>query len=1141
MKINLQSSRLIRDIMRITLLQFILSVSFLGICFARDGYSQELADKRISFKVRNQTLRNTIRELELVSGARFIYSNSLLKSEGTITLEIVNSSFVEVLNKVFNPLKINYTISGRNVVLQRNAGLGVGQLNNRIRPDLPGILEIPIAGVVLDENKEPLPGVSVLLKGSSKGTSTDLDGKFSIEVPDSRSVLVFSFVGYQNEEVVVGNSTRLEVSMKTDSKALDEVVVIGYGTVKKSDVTGAVSSLKPEEANKGANVSPDQLIQGRISGVQVSQTSGEPGGGMSIRIRGATSINASNEPLYVIDGFPIDNSTTLAASGSGITAGITGNVNPKNPLNSLNPNDIESIEILKDASSTAIYGARGANGVVLITTKKGSKGKAKLNYDLLTGIQFQPQGMDVLTTREFIDVTNYISQKQNGSVTFSEADIAAIGAGTDWQSLIFRPAPINSHNLSMSGKSGKTGYYVSMNYFDQVGVVKNSGMDRLGTRLNLTQEISDKFDIALNLNTTTINDRSNSDGINNNERSGPINSALAYDPTEQVYNEDGTFTQSANITVNNPVSLLEGVSIGSKTNRTFGNLILNYRITKSLSAKVNLGKDQTGVRRDIYNSTSTIFGKAANGIANITSLDLSNFLGEYTMNFNTTIGGNSFSALGGVTYQKFLSRSFSGEIQGFPSDNLGTDNLNFGDTNNDNLNSNASENTLLSYLSRVNYNIKEKYLLTASLRADGSSRFGANNKFGYFPSVAFAWRMSEDGILTETFSDLKFRVSWGLTGNQDIGNYNSISTLIPATPAVFNNTTSSSIAPSRIPNPDLKWEVAEQYNAGIDFGILNGRISGSVDYFIKNTKDLLLNLPLPLSSGYSTILSNVGQMQNNGIEFMINSTNINSRNFKWVTSFNFASIKNKVTDLGELSSIRLGNIEYVGNTAVIQPGQPVSSYFGYEIKGFFQNEEEVKNSAQPNAQPGYPIFKDLNGDGRINPDDQKILGNPFPRLTLGLRNNIEYKNFSLDFFFYGVFKQSLINVNVIEAMYPINFRRNRIAEIYLDRWTTENTDAAWPSGLNPSAYGGGMVNTLTVQDASYLRLKTLQLNYSVPVKNIKKVNSLNISLTGQNLFTITNYLGWDPEASAFGRNNVRLDYNAYPITKSLQLGASIGF
>ncbi|MCR9062664.1 MAG: TonB-dependent receptor [Cytophagales bacterium] len=1130
----LPKRRLLEKVMRITIGQLLLSAIFLSVSYANEGKAQDYLEQKISLSAQNQPVEKILKQIENKSSVNFIYSSGLINANRKTSVNVKETELNKVLNELFTPLKIKYIISGKNVVLRPNTDQSSVQ-ETAVDP------QTIITGTVKDQNGEAVIGATIVVKGTTNGVSTNVDGSFELKNVNPEDYLVVSFIGYIKQEIAVGNKTKFDIILEEETSLLDEVIVVGYATMKKSDVTGAVSSLKPEEANKGANVSPDQIIQGRVSGVQVSQTSGEPGGGISIRIRGATSINASNEPLYVIDGFPIDNSSTLGSTNSEITAGVTGNLNPKNPLNSLNPNDIQSIEILKDASSTAIYGARGANGVVLITTKKGHDGKPKVNYDLISGIQLKPQGMDVLSTSEYINVTNAISQELNGSPTFSQSDIAAIGQGTDWQSLIFRPAPINSHNVSISGKSGKTGYFVSMNYFNQVGAVKNSGMGRFGTRLNLTQEITDKLNLTLNLNTTTINDQSNSDGINNNERSGPINTALAYDPTEMVYNEDGTFTQSPNITVNNPLSLLNGVDIDSKSNRTFGNLVLDYKIADFLDAKLNLGRDQTNVRRDIYNNTNTIFGRSANGIANVASLDLSNFLGEYTMNYHKTFNDNSLNILGGITYQNFLSRTFSGEIQGFPSDDLGTNNLNFGNTNNDGLSSNTVENTLLSYLSRVNYNIKNKYLLTASIRADGSSKFGANNKYGYFPSAAFGWRMSEDGILTETFNDLKLRLSWGLTGNQDIGNYNSISTLIPATEAVFNNSTSSSIAPSRIANPNLKWEVAEQYNAGLDFALLNSRINGSVDYFIKNTKDLLLNLPLPVSSGYSTILSNVGQMRNNGIELMINSTNINKNNLKWISSFNISSIKNKVTDLGELESIRVGNIEYVGNTGVIQPNEAVSSYYGYEITGIFQNAEEIKNSAQPNSKPGYPIFKDLNGDGRISPDDQRILGNPFPKVSLGLRNNIEYKNLSLDFFFYGALKQSLINVNVIEAMYPINFRRNRIAEIYLDRWTPENTDAKWPSGVSPSAYGGGMVNTLTVQDASYLRLKTVQLAYNVPLKTGKKIQSINLNLTGQNLWTITNYLGWDPEASAFGRNNMKLDYNAYPITKSIQLGANISF
>lgn len=1027
----------------------------------------------------------------------------------------------------------------------------VQSLTGHLRPILPVVmfmvLEIMaygqnVSGTITDANGDPLIGANVLLKGTDQGTITDIDGTYSIGVNNLDMTLIFSYIGYETLEVTIGGRSVVDVSLQ-NAAVLDEVIVVGYGTVKKSDLTGSVASLKADDFNQGANVSVDQLIQGRSSGVQITQNSGEPGGGLSIRIRGASSINAGNEPLYVIDGLPIDNSTTLNATSESGAAGIGASPGYKNPLNALNPNDIVSIEILKDASSTAIYGSRGANGVVLITTKKGNSGSTSVNYDAYYGHQLQPKNLDVLTTSEYIQVMNEIGQQQLGRQIFSSADIARIGAGTDWQDEIFQSAPMQNHNLSLSGGGQNTTYYASFNYFDQDGVIERTGMNRFGGRLNLTQKVGDRLNVGFNINSTLINDRFNSDGVNINEGAGPIYAALLYDPTEPVYNEaTGDFTRSSELTINNPVSLIEGIESKGVTNRTFGNITLDYKLFDGLSARLNFGSDRTSVRRDLYNSRKTIGGVAAGGIADISTLDLANSLVEYTMNYEKKLNDdNSFNILGGITYQDFTTKSFGGVIQGFASDATTTNNLGLGDTGIDGLRSRAEGSTLLSYLGRINYNLKDKYLFTTSIRADGSSRFGANNKYGYFPSFAFAWKMTNDGILASTFSDLKFRASWGQTGNQEIGNYASLSSFGSGAIAIFNNSAFGGVTASRIANPDLRWEVTQQYNVGFDFGILDGRISGTLDYFIKKTNDLLLDLPLPQSSGFSSILSNVGSMENKGFEFLLSSVNVNKGEFSWSTTVNFSAIKNKATDIGELSDIRLGNVQDVGNTTIIREGLPITSYFGYDVVGIFQTAEEVANSAQPTSKPGYPIFRDADGNGQITPADQVVLGDPFPDFTFGLQNSISFKGFQLDAFIYGSLGQELVNLNAIESLYPNNFRRNKLARQYLDRWSPTNTDAIYPSGVSPLAYGGSKVNSLTVEDASFVRLKSVQLSYQVPMKNNPVFKTLKVYVTGQNLFTITDYIGWDPEASSYGRSNVRLDYSTYPITKSFIFGINAGF
>ena len=1002
-----------------------------------------------------------------------------------------------------------------------------------------------ITGTISDaDGGDVLIGATILNQTSSSGTITDIDGKYSISA-SSGDVLVFSYTGYDDQIITVGNQTVIEVVL-VKGVLIDEIVVIAYGTVRKSDLTGSVSSMKEKDFNRGVNTSVDQLITGRAAGVQISQTSSEPGGGVSIRIRGANSITAGNEPLYVIDGLPIDNSNLIQASGvgGGETAGVGSTIVGRNPLSALNPADIESIEILKDASATAIYGARGANGVVLVTTKKGTEGRTKVTYDAYYGHQQKPKRLDILNTDEYIQVMNEIATEEIGGPVFDGSDISRIGAGTDWQDQVMRSAPIISQNLSFSGGTSKTSFYTSFNYFNQDGVVKATGLEKFGGRLNITHNVSDKFKIGVNMNSSVQFDDFALDNAATNEAQGPVYASILYDPTEVIFdpNGNGGFNHSTELTVNNPVSLVEGINSTGQTNRTFGNITLNYEIIEGLDAKVNVGSDRQTVRRDLYNSRATFRGAAAGGIGDVAGLELTNYLVEYTMNYAKEINANNrFTLLGGITYQNFQNRTFGGTIQGFPSDATGTNNLGLGDTGADALRSNRQGNQLLSYLGRVNYSLNNKYLFTASIRADGSSRFGTNNKYGYFPSVALAWKLTEEDFIPDGM-DLKLRLSWGLTGNQEIGNFASLSTFTTGGDAIFNNTIFSGTQPSRIANPDLKWETTAQTNVGIDYGFANGRFSGAIDYFVKNTDDLLLNLPLPSSSGFGSILTNVGKVKNQGIEFLFNSNNVSSGDFRWTTSFNFSAISNEATDLGGLNQIVTGNLANVGNSALIRPGEPIYSYYGYDITGIFNTQAEVDASAQPSSRPGFPIFRDVNGDGSISPADQVILGKPFPDYTLGLGNDISYKGFNFNFFIQAVQGVENINVQSIQSMYPANFRRNKFRHQFIDRWSPSNTDAVYPSGVSPAAYGGGKVNNLTVEDASFLRLRTVTLGYNLPLANDKIFQNLRLYVTGQNLITISDYVGWDPEASLRGNSTAaRADDNAYPLAKTFIFGLTADF
>jgi TonB-linked SusC/RagA family outer membrane protein len=994
---------------------------------------------------------------------------------------------------------------------------------------------INVTGKVTDQsNGEPLPGVSIIVKGTSIGTITDLDGNYTIQSNNDTDVLVFSFLGFLSQEISINGRSVINVLLEEDIKGLGEVVVVGYGTVRKTDITGSLSSLTSEDFNPGMQASVDQMIQGRAAGVQITQASSEPGGGVSIRIRGSASLTAGNEPLYVIDGLPIDNSPATPGYAT------TGNQVPRNPLNSLNPGDIESIEILKDASATAIYGSRGANGVILITTKKGKKGAISVDYSGYFGVQEVARRLNVMKAPDYMSFLNDLRIAQGQPVEFTPQQISQIGQGTDWQNEIFRSAPVQNHQVSFSGGSDNTQYYASLNYFDQDGVVINSGAKRYTAKLNLNHS-HNRFNFGLNLNSAFVEDTYIPHGTSINESAGVINTAIYQDPTLPLLDASGRFAQSDIVNLENPVGLANGVLDEAGTNRTFGNIFAEYAILGNLKAKINLGSDRQTSRRDTYVTRNTLSGAQTGGRAIVQSAENFNDLMEFTLNYEKQFNDNHrINAVGGYTYQVFSERGLNAGANNFINDALLTNNLAAGDRENYTIGTFRSKNQLESFLGRVNYALYDKYLMTASFRVDGSSRFGVNNKYGYFPSFALGWRMGEEDFIKNLnlFTDLKLRTSYGITGNQEIGNYRSLVLLGLAGQAVFNDALIVGIAPTQFANPNLKWETTSQFNIGFDFEFLDGRISGSTDYFQKNTSDLLLNLPIPNTTGFGTSLQNVGSTSNSGFELLINSENITGI-FNWSTSFNVSTIRNQVTDLGGLPFIIQGGAGFASGISILRVGDPINAYYGYVVEGVFQTPEEIANSAQPGARPGELRYQDTNQDNLITPDDRVILGSPYPDYSFGLNNSFRYKGFDLSIFFQGVYGSEIFNFNTVEAENPISFRRNRL-ESMLNRWTPENPTNDHPSYIPPAVTYGNAVNSRAVEDASYLRLKNLRLGYSFPKLESKYLSSLSVFVTGQNLLTITNYTGYDPEVSAFGPSNIRADYNAYPLSKIYTMGINLG-
>mgnify|MGYP005666348595 CR=1 FL=1 len=989
------------------------------------------------------------------------------------------------------------------------------------------------------DSPEGLPGVNIFVKGSTTGTVTDIEGNYTITVPGDESILVFSYIGFISKEVTVGARTTIDVILDEDVKNLDEVVVIGYGTQRKSDITGAVTGLNEEQFNKGSITSPDQLLQGKIPGVNVVQNSGEPGGGISINIRGAGSINASNSPLFVIDGLPIDNGRF---NNTG-TEGFTETNSSRNPLSSINPADIESIDVLKDASATAIYGARGANGVIIITTKKGAAGKTKVNYDGYAGIQNVSNTVDLLSPEEYMQELNAIIDAGGGDPSQRVESID--NGGTNWQEEIYADnAVVHSHNLSFSGGNEKTTFLASLNHFDQDGIIINSGFKRYGARLNLANKVSDRFNVGLNLTSTYSRDDYVAVGQEVNERAGVVYAANNYDPTQAIFNDDGTYMVSPWMQIDNPLAIANGKTSINNTFRTLGTVYGEYFVLPELSFKLNVGGDVRTDERATYVDKTTNWGRSSNGVATIREGTRTNYLFEGTANYNKDFGRQSLNILLGITSQNFISTSHTSTASGFPSDVTGANNLGLGDPNFTTSSSNKSGNQLASYLGRVNYSLQDKYLLTATMRIDGSSRFGANNKFGYFPSVAAGWKLHREdffGPLTNAISTLKLRVSWGQTGNQEIGNYRSISTFSSGSRdrIGWDDQQYLTTEPSRLANPDLKWETTEMFNVGLDFGILEDRINGSLEYFQKNTKDMLIELPIPSSTGFDDQLRNVGSVANSGLELGL-TANVLTGAFNWDLNLSLSTITNEVTDLGGIPQIITGNAaQTTSGIAIIREGDPLYSFYGWEITGIWQEDDDFSQTTD-NVEPGSIKFRDVNGDGTVNGDDRVILGNSFPGLIWSVGSTFSFKNFQLYLFIDGQEDVEMFNAQLGDTYYPSNFRRNRYAEPILNRWTPSNPTNEYPSFINEFSQGTKAVNSYTVEDASYVRLSTVQLSYHVPTGSGSRISDLTLYVTGQNLFTLTNYQGMNPALNSRGNANFRVDWNAYPLATSFLFGVKLG-
>lgn len=995
--------------------------------------------------------------------------------------------------------------------------------------------DISISGTLSDE-EGPLPGVNIVEKGTTNGVTTDFDGNYTIDNVDANGMLVFSYVGYFTQELAVDGRTTIDANLEVDSQRLDEVVVVGYGTVRKSDLTGSVSSVDGDKLKEFPVTSIDQGIQGRAAGVQVSQTSAAPGGGISIRVRGANSISSGSEPLYVIDGFPIypDNN----ASGAG------GDRNSSNILASINPNDIESIEVLKDASGTAIYGSRGSNGVVLITTKSGTAGKLKISYDGSYSLQQPSNKLDVLNATDYAIYQNLRASSRG--ITEPYPNPQSQGEGTYWQDEIFRTGGISNQQLSFTGGNENTKYAFTAGSFKNEGIVLNSDFSRNSIRANID---SKGFDGRLVLGTRNTFSRAITNA-QSTDRGGPGGltiTAIGSDPMEAPFTPEGDynfFLYDGRFDIN-PIAESAEARDTDKTNRMLSNTFLQYEIIDGLQAKTSFGFDILNTNRSTYYSLDTRLGRQNNIQKIEANRSITNILSENTLSYSKDINeALRMDAIVGYTYQTEVNKYTEASSRDFTIDNEDANQLE------DGLlplrpQSDRIEWELESILGRVNLSVLDKYLITGTFRRDGSSRFGANNKWANFGSAAVAWKIKQESFLrdVDAISDLKLRLSYGLTGNSEIPPYRSLASLNLA-----NYILAGQLVPglriNRIANDDLKWEKTKQFNAGLDFSILNNRLSFVADYYKIVTDDLLLEVALPSSIGFTTALKNSGSLENNGFEFAVNGVVASSENFNWNINANISFVRNEITDLGDSapfnSASPSGHLGIRGSWVDI--GEPIGVWKGLTAIGLWQSDAEI--AANPSFgfdQPGYVRYADLDGDGEITGDDESIIGNPNPDFTWGLSQNISYQNFDLDIFVQGSQGNDVRNLQAAEHADGVG-NYNQYAIAFEDAWTPSNTDASRPVIDANREFADFFRNSsFFIEDGSYIRLQNVSLGYNLP--EIKGLEAAKIYVSAQNLFVITDYSGFDPEVNNSGQDNLNRadDYDAYPRAKTYTLGVSLQF
>lgn len=1050
----------------------------------------------LDINVKDTSLKQVLKLIEGKTDYVFFYNDTNVDVTQKVSVNLKQKPLAQVLNEVLVNCTYRIDTQAKKIYLL----------------PIKASDKIKVSGVVNDTGGQPIIGAGVKVKGTSETTVTDQNGKFSISAEKGMTLLI-SYIGFTSKELQVGSDKVMKVTLEESNIAMNEVVVVGYGTVRKRDLTGSVATLKSENFNVGVMTSPTQLMQGRVAGVNITSNGGEPGAGMTVRIRGANSIRSGQDPLYVVDGVPLDITDVQASGGS--VAGV-GGAAKKNPLNFLNTDDIESIEVLKDASATAIYGARGSNGVVLVTTKKGKKGEGAINYSGYMSVSELPKKLDVMTANEFRDY-----------VKVNNFTVTDLKDNTDWQDQIFRTANTQNHNLSYGGGTENTLYRFSLNHMDQQGIIDRTGVKKYTGRFNVTQNaLKNRVKFEANVTLARTNDQRIPIGETGGFEGDVLLSALKLNPTFPVFKADGSYYQSSG-DERNPVAMIKLTDDNNRIDRVLGNLTTTVNILKNLTYKVNFALDHSSISRKVVQRKDLIY-LTNGGTVDINDIALDSKLMENFLTYETTIKQmHRINVLAGHSYQHFKNYSYGMSVNGFKNNEIDyLNNLALGNYTSAIVQSGIQINELQSFFGRLTYSYNGKYLFTGTLRADGSTKFGVNNKYGKFPSASAAWRLSEESFLKKVkfVDELKLRLGWGITGNQEIPNKISQALLGTGSNngAVLGGslgTVTPGVTLTRTPNPNLKWESTVQYNLGLDFSLLKSRLTGAIDLFEKNTKDALLQVFSIAPAPTTTVWSNVPGMRivNRGVELDLNGVVIDKKDFVWNIGANFSKVNNEVKDL-PLSRITTGSPSGPGITGyssqVIMSGQPIGTFWGYKFLGFDAN--------------GKSLFE-LGADGK--PLEQK-LGNALPKFTYNFNTSLKYKQWNLGLFFNGVsgnkVYNNLANIMAQKTLLPKG-------------WNAIHSATALPEASNNTlAYSSRFI-----EDGSYLRLSSATLGYIINTKKIDFIKRLQLYASGNNLFVITKYSGYDPEVNSDHASNsvpsIGIDWTTYPKARTVTFGLNVEF